>query len=191
MDYSMQPAKQTAYSQEDIGALVKQAKEDPAMFQHIYLLWVAPVYQYIFPRTGNQQDAEDITSQVFIRAFQAFPRYQHRGVFSAWLFTIVRNQVYAVFRKKKFTEVPLKDASHTIAATDLLKSVSQKDEINRLLNLIAELSDEEQELIRLRYIAELKFADIAAVFDRSEAAVKKTLYRLQERLKSLLEDNYE
>lgn len=191
MDYSMQTEKQKRNSQESIAELIKQTREDPAMFQHIYLQWVTPVYQYIFARTGNQQDAEDITSQVFMRAFQAFPRYEHRGLFSAWLFTIVRNQVNGVLRKKKVIEVPLTAARHANAATDMLISVSQTDEINRLKKLIAELSDEDQELIRLRYIAELKFAEIGAVLGRSEAAVKKALYRLQERLKSLLEDNYE
>lgn len=191
MDYSMPTAKQKGNSEENIREQVKQVREDPEMFQHIYLQWVTPVYQYIIARTGNQQDAEDITSQVFMRAFQAFPRYEHRGLFSAWLFTIVRNQVNGVLRKKKIIEVPLIAARNASVATDMLNNVSQKDEIKRLIKLIAELSNDDQELIRLRYIAGLKFADIAAVLGRSEDAVKKALYRLQEKLKSLLEDNYE
>lgn len=191
MDYFMQTVKQERNPQETIGEQLKQAREDPAMFQHIYLQWVTPVYQYIVSRTGNQQDAEDITSQVFISVFQAFPRYEHRGLFSAWLFTIVRNQVNEVFRKKKIIEVPLQAARHASATADMLNSVSQKDEINQLIKLIAELTDDDQELIRLRYIAELKFADIAAVLGRSEAAVKKALYRLQEGLKTLLEEDHE
>ena len=191
MDYSMQTAKQKIYSQEDIRELIEQTREDPAMFQYIYLQWVTPVYKYVFSRIGNQQDAEDITAQVFMRAFKAFPRYKHRGVFSAWLFAIVRNQVNGVLRKKKPVEVSLIVAIHSTATIDMLDNISQKDDINRLIKLIRELSDEDQELIRLRYIAELKFAEIGEVLNRNEDAVKKALYRLQEKLKTLLEEKHE
>ena len=170
--------------------LVLQAIEDPAKFQILYLHWVTPVYQYLFSRTGNHQDAEDITSQVFLRAFQAFPRYEHRGLFPAWLFSIVRSQVAGRWRKRQ-PEVALAAAQDAGVSTDMLGDIFQQAENDRLARVIAARPAEDQELIRLRYIAELKFADIAQVLGKNEDAVKKSLYRLLADLRAQMEANHE
>jgi len=68
--------------------------------------------------------------------------------------------------------------------------VASADEIQHLKKLILSLAEDEQDLIRLRYVAELSFADMAIVLHRREDAVKKSLYRLQARLQSLLENTH-
>lgn len=171
--------------------LIIQAQKDPALFQEIYRYWVTPVYQFIYARVGNYQDAEDLTSQIFLNAFQAFPHYKHRGHFSAWLFTIARNQLYSSFRKKKTPQVPLEAAEAPSSNPEMITNIIQSAQIGSLKKLIRNLPEEEQELIYLRYVAELKFSDIALVLGRKEPAVKKSLYRLQERLKELMEDYHE
>lgn len=166
--------------------LVLEAQRDPVQFQAIYERWAVPIYQYFHFRTGDQPSAEDLTSQFFLSVYQALPRYRHQGHFPAWLFTIARNLNFE-FNRKYGRELPLEQAERIPSSSDPQAEAARTDEIHRLRRLIQDLPDEEQELIRLRYIAELSFADMALVLNRREDAVKKSLYRLQARLQSLLE----
>lgn len=175
--------------------LILAAQKHPAEFQWIYDRWAVSIYQYFLFRTGDIASAEDLTSQLFLSAFQAFPRYQHRGHFAAWLFAIARNLAKEYFRKSH-REVPLEAANHMYAVSDPSWEAAQQDEIARLRALIQSLPEDDQELIRLRYVADLSFADMAIVLKKREDAVKKSLYRLQARLQSalsageLLEENH-
>jgi len=177
---------------EDAG-LVLAAQRDPALFAAVYERWVGPIYQYFHFRTGDAPSAEDLTSQLFLSAFQALPRYRHQGHFAAWIFAIARN-LAAGFYRQRAREAPLEDAGDGpdgIAPADPQADADRRDEIAALRRAIRALPGEEQELIRLRYAAGLSFADIALVLNRSEDAVKKSTYRLQARLQSLLEQNHE
>jgi RNA polymerase sigma-70 factor (ECF subfamily) len=169
--------------------LILAAQINPTEFQWIYDRWAVPIYQYFYFRTGESPSAEDLTSQLFLSAFQALPRYQHRGHFAAWIFAIARNLSKEYYRKSH-REVPL-EAAHCLQATsDPSLEAAQQDEIVRLRRLLQALPEEDQELIRLRYVANLTFADMAIVLKKREDAVKKSLYRLQARLQSaLLEGN--
>lgn len=169
--------------------LVLAAQKNPTEFQWIYDRWAVPIYQYFYFRTGEPASAEDLTSQLFLSAFQALPRYQHRGHFAAWLFAVARNLSKEFFRKSH-REVPLEAAHHLRSTSDPSVEAAQQDEIVRLRALIHSLPEDDQELIRLRYVADLSFADMAIVLKKREDAVKKSLYRLQARLQSALaEDN--
>ena len=165
------------------------AQHNPDGFQKLYDRWVTPVYQYVYFQTGSRFDAEDLTSQVFLAAYQALPRYRHTGRFAGWLFTIARNQLRDFYRKRA-REAPLDAAGSLVSPADPAAEVAALDDLQRLRRLIAGLADEEQELIRLRYVADLSFADMAVVLGRREDAVKKSLYRLQARMQSLLEPDH-
>lgn len=88
-------------------------------------------------------------------------------------------------------QVPLENAEKVPAETDVLQQVIQTEQIAALAKLIRALSEEEHELIRLRYIAELSFSEIGRLVNRSEDAVKKSLYRLLARFQSQLEVSHE
>jgi RNA polymerase sigma-70 factor (ECF subfamily) len=85
----------------------------------------------------------------------------------------------------------LEYAENVPSETDLLKQVIQTEQITALAKLIAALPEEEHELVRLRYIAGLSFSEIGRLLNRTEAAVKKLLYRLLARLQSQLEVPHE
>jgi RNA polymerase sigma-70 factor, ECF subfamily len=168
------------------GELALAAQKDQAVFQLIYDQWAVRIYQYFYFRTNDPASAEDLTSQLFLNALQALPRYQHRGHFAAWLFAIARNLSKDHFQENK-REVPLEVASGLHSSCDPSEEIAHLDQIAQLRQLVRSLPEEERELIRLRYVAELPFADMAIVLKKREDPVKKSLYRLQARLQSLLE----
>lgn len=172
--------------------LIEEARSSPETFGSIYHRWAAPVYRYIYARIRDPQDSEDIASQVFLSAFQALPRYNNRGHFSAWLFGITRNKIKEYYRKNRHKESTLDDFSEQIRGrSDAIPDDDIRDEIDILIQHINALPAADQELIRLRYVAELKFSEIGRVVKRSEGAVKKRIYRIQNKLEQNMEDKNE
>jgi RNA polymerase sigma-70 factor (ECF subfamily) len=178
------------YHVDDDAKLVAAAQENPAEFKLLYQKWLKPVYRYFYFRVSNVKDAEDLTSQVFLRAYQDLPRYHNRGCFSAWLFSIARARAVDYYRKGN-KEIPLDNITDAAGSLDLLTQAVHSAEIEQVTRLIATLSKEEQELIRLRFMAELSYREIGAVLNRKEDAVRKSLSRLLDRMQSQLEVNYE
>lgn len=170
---------------EDAGPIT-ESKNNPAAFSLLYDRYVQPIYRYLYYRVGSVPEAEDLTSQTFLSALEALPRYQHQGNFAAWLFRIARGKFIDYVRRQQ-KQFPLKQ-THPAETIDLLAQVSHSDEIARLLTLIHSLDDYDQELIRLRFTAGLPFRQIAVILRSNENTVKKSLYRVMARLQSQLED---
>ncbi len=170
--------------------LVARAQAEPAAFGRLYDRYVKRVYRYLCSRTGDSAAAEDIAAQTFLAALEALPRYRHRGRFAAWIFAIARNQARDHFRRGR-RQVPLDEAGEVPDDVDLLQRAVQTERSAALVRRIAALPEEDQELIRLRYVAELSFAEIASLLGRREDAVKKALYRLLARLQDRLEADCE
>ncbi len=174
------------HTQDEDAAPIAESKNNPAAFSVLYDRYVQPVYRYLYYRIDSVPEAEDLTSQTFLSALEALPRYQHQGNFAAWLFRIARGKVIDYVRRQK-KQLPLRD-NLPAEATDLLARLVHSDEIACLSALIHKLDEDEQELIRLRYTAGLPFAQIAVILDSNENTVKKSLYRVLARLESQLED---
>jgi RNA polymerase sigma factor (sigma-70 family) len=170
--------------------LVQDAQASLTGFKHLYLRWLSPVYRYFHFRAGNTKDAEDLTAQVFLKVYEKLPGYRERGQFPAWLFTIVRNQAVDYFRSER-REISLETVDLLDEARDILSQTIRTDEIQRLYHLIRALPDEEQELIRLRFVAELGYREIGVVLDRKEDAVRKSIARLLARMKDQMEASHE
>jgi RNA polymerase sigma factor (sigma-70 family) len=155
-------------------------------FGLLYDRYLTPVYRYIFSRIGNAADAEDLTAQTFLAALEALPRYRERGTFPAWLFRIARSKLMDFFRRAR-TQVSLDEVEVPPSSDDPLTCSIAADEVSRLRDMIATLSIDERELLCLRYVADLSFAEMAAVLHKREDAVKKSLYRLLARLNNQME----
>lgn len=171
---------------DDIPTLVAAAQKDPVAFGRLYDRYVQPIYRYVFSRLGNAPEAEDVTSQTFMTAYESLGRYRERGQFSAWLFRIARSKVNDHFRRSR-REVGLEAAGEILEREDALGVLIRAEELSRIRSLIHYLNEDEQELIRLRYVADLSFVEIADLLGRREDAVKKSVYRLLARLKSQME----
>jgi RNA polymerase sigma-70 factor (ECF subfamily) len=168
--------------------LVASAQRNPTAFRGLYEQYARPVYRYLYSKVGNQIDAEDLTSQVFLKALEELGKFRNQGGFRAWLFSIAYSQAMDYYRKRR-AELPLDAINLASHEPDPLAATLHQEQIRRMREKIATLPEEEQELIRLRFIAGLRYAEIGAVLKRSEAAVKKDLYRLLARLAEQMEDD--
>jgi len=177
----------TDISPEDEAALIRAAQADPGRFRPLYLQWVTPVYKYLFSRLHDPLEAEDLTSQVFLKACEQLPRYDHRGRFAAWLFTIARNKARDHYRTAG-RNAALDEVEAQGSDPDLLAQAIRSDEIRRLGLTIRALPEADLDLVRLRFTAGLTYADIGAVLGKSDEAVRKQLERLLARMQSQMED---
>jgi RNA polymerase sigma-70 factor (ECF subfamily) len=175
----------------DESALVRLAQTDAQAFGALYDRYIQRVYRYCYYRTNSPPDAEDLTAQIFLAALEGMPHYRQNGHFAAWLFSIARKKVADFHRRAPYATQSLEEAALPPIHTDLAMDVETSQRRERLRGLIQALGENERELIHLRYVAELSFAEIGRALRKNEEAVKKTLYRLIARLKKELEADHE
>lgn len=168
--------------------LVAEVTQNPSAFGALYNRYLVSVYRYLFSRVGNAVDAEDLTSQVFLTAFERFRQYRGGGKFAAWLFTIARNKTFDYFRTHR-REIPLDGESDTLPIDK--DSYISLGESSAILELIAGFPAEERELLELRFAAEMPYREIGQMLHRSEGSVKKQIYRLLERIETELKKRHE
>ena len=167
-------------------ALVEQAKSSSTAFAVLYERYVMYVYHYLRTRVETDEDAKDLTQQVFLKAFAALPRYRARGVpFKAWLFQIAFHLAADMYRRreKQITWDLLPEAMHTFSEQNPETMLIKQEAQARLHQLLLGLSTYNRELLALRFAAQLSSTEIAKVVGKSPAAVKKQLSRLLQTLK--------
>ncbi len=164
---------------------VAAAQADPTAFAALYEDYAPRVFGYLYSRVRIHSEAEELTAQTFLAALEQLPRYKHQGRFAAWLFAIARNKAADSFRARPTEQL---ETAHEIAGdTDILQDVAQREQLRALQAHIAALPDDQAELLQLRFVADLSFAEIAEVLGRTEGAVKKSIYRCLDRLQRQLE----
>jgi RNA polymerase sigma-70 factor, ECF subfamily len=160
--------------------LVVLAKDNQDAFGVLYERYIEKIYKYIYYRTGNHQDAEDLTSAVFHRALGHIETYTERGVpFQAWLYRIAHNLVANWHRDRgrrkiipldEFVSSGLHMDAPDVAAED-------KEERQQLSDAIGRLPDERQQLLYLKFVSGLSNADVGEILDRTEGAIKSLYHR--------------
>jgi RNA polymerase sigma-70 factor (ECF subfamily) len=170
--------------------LIRAARQDPKAFGGLYLQYVEQVFRYLYSRVGNVHEAEDITAQTFLAAFESFDRFRQDGHFASWLFAIARHKAMDYFRQRIET-TPIDEINEIPFNNDPLHGVIQSEQAAALSKIIRGLPEEERELLRLRFLAAMSFPEIAHFLHRNEEAVKKSVYRLLARLQAQLEVPHE
>jgi RNA polymerase sigma-70 factor (ECF subfamily) len=161
--------------------LLKLAAEgDPDAFGGLYERYVGRVFNYIYYRTGNVYDAEDLTERVFLRAMHHIGSYHDRGLpFSAWLYRIAHNLVANWHRdNSRKKEIPLDDALHFHQPSEHPEhELLQSEERERLLKVLRYLPPERQHLLILKFVEHLSNAEIGQIMGRTEGAIKSLYHR--------------
>jgi RNA polymerase sigma-70 factor (ECF subfamily) len=153
---------------------------DPDAFGVLYERYVRRIYNYVYYRTGNHYDAEDLTARVFYRAIRSINNYQDRGLpLSAWLYRIAHNLVANWHRdRSRRPEIQLDDTMTfhlPIEHPETVLLVSEEKE--RLMKIIRKLPSERQQLLILKFVEHLSNAEIGEIMGRTEGAVKSLYHR--------------
>lgn len=182
----------TVVALSDDEALVKAGEGDSEAFGVLYERYIGRIYNYIYYRTGNAYDAEDLTARVFFRAMHHIETYQNRGLpFSAWLYRIAHNLVANWHRdNSRKQEIPLDErlAAHYPGDEHPETALVVNEERERLLHIIRRLPAERQQLIILKFVEHLSNTEIGQIMGRSEGAVKSLYHRTLLSLRDDLEE---
>lgn len=177
-------------------ALEQAIQGNSEAFGVLYDRYVGRIYNYIYYRTGDVYDAEDLTERVFIRALKHIPKYRNRGLpFSAWLYRIAHNLVANWHRdNSRRKEIPLDEGlSHPHRGDLPEQELMQTQERERLLRIIRGLPPERQQLILLKFVDDLSNAEIGQIMGRTEGAIKslyhRTLLSLRDDLDALRDES--
>ncbi|MDQ2741793.1 MAG: sigma-70 family RNA polymerase sigma factor [Chloroflexota bacterium] len=139
-------------------ALVRAARDEPAAFGSLYERYRHRVYAYLRARVSNEQDAADLTQQVFLRAFRGLPRYRGDGSgFAAWLFRIAHNAAADLLRARRHS-VPwdsLPEALQPPADGSPEVEVLRREAVRLGRKLVAGLDEDKRELLALHFGANL------------------------------------
>lgn len=171
-------------------ALVTQAREDPDAFGELYRRNVDRIYTYIYYRTGNQGDAEDLTARTFHQALSHLPRYTDQGLpFIAWLYRIAHNLVanhHRSLSRWKFSS--LEDSEAVSRSTESPERTAEAhDRQAALWSAIRRQPEERQRLLILKFGERLSNEEIGAELGRTESSVKSLYFRTLKALKADLE----
>ena len=177
--FNRKPKQQdlTLLSDADLVILAKDSKE---AFGVLYERYVEKIYKYIYYRTGNHQDAEDLAAGVFFRAMGHIADYTDRGVpFQAWLYRIAHNLVANWHRDRGRRKIiPLEEFVNSGLSFDAPDSATEdKEERAQLMGAIERLPDERQQLLYLKFVSGLSNAEVGEILDRTEGAIKSLYHR--------------
>jgi RNA polymerase sigma-70 factor (ECF subfamily) len=148
-------------------------KGDNEAFARLYEDYFDRIYRYMAIKIGDRTEAEDITQQVFIKALRSVRSFKWKGVpFSAWLFRIAHNLLVDYLRKhKKVVTVPLNDSLIQGGSNPQLIA-EHSLEMEQVASAAKNLTSAQQEVISLRFAADLPIAEVAKIMGKSEGAVK-------------------
>jgi len=153
---------------------------DNQAFSLLYERYVTKIFNYIYYRTGNIPEAEDLTERVFYRALGHISSYKNMGLpFSAWLYRIAHNLVANWHRDNaRRKEYPLEDHVNLPFRGDHPEVTMMKDqEQGKLLSIIRQLPEERQIVVILKFVEHLSNSEIAVIMNRSEGAIKSLYHR--------------
>ena len=169
----------------DEDELIARARRgDREAFADLYQRYLPMIYAYVRARVFDDRDAEDLTEQVFLRAFQTLSRYRGRGwPYSAFLYRVARNLVVDHVRRAR----PVLPAEAADEVPDPAPSADEAlirgEERQRLQQALSRLPADYQEVIRLRLLLSMPTATAAAWLGRSEGAVRALLFRAVQALR--------
>ncbi|MCS7251391.1 MAG: sigma-70 family RNA polymerase sigma factor [Anaerolineae bacterium] len=164
---------------------MERARRDPEAFGELYLRYVRSIYNYIFYRTGDPEEAEDLTSRVFLQALQHLPRFQERGLpFAAWLFRIAHNLVANWHRdRRRHPTIGLSENGHDRDSAHIEATLEHREKQEQLLKAIRRLPPDRQQLLILKFVEGLPNAEIARIMGRTEGAIRVLYHRTLEALR--------
>ena len=176
----MTETQQKGPSAAEIRKLVERGQQgERAALEELYLIHFDRIYSYLHMTVGNRHDAEDLTTQTFLRMLESIGRFRWQSApFSAWLFRIAHNLAMDHFRASRRwqpeEEVPEPaDSAVRSAEDEAFQSIGRRS----MLAMIDSLSAEQQQVLTLKFVFNFQNGDVATILDKSEGAIKSLQHR--------------
>ena len=173
-----------------VRGLVERAQQgDRDALEELYLIHFDRIYSYLHMSVGNRHDAEDLTTQTFLKMLEAIGRFRFQAApFSAWLFRIAHNLAMDHFRASRRwqpeEEVPEpRDSEQASAEEEALRSIGRAS----MLELIDGLSHEQQQVLTLKFVFNFGNGEVATILDKTEGAIKSLQHRALASLQKQIE----
>ncbi len=163
---------------EDERELVERAKYDPTAFGDLYDRHFLRIYRFVYSRVRDQTIAEDVTSDVFMKALRSIGRYQDTGrPISAWLYQIAVNAVADRYRAARPTEDVDEQRDLSIGGPALEEVAAQRDDLRQIWSVVEKLPEQQRIAMVLKFQEDMRIDDIAAVMGKTPGAVKLLIHR--------------
>ena len=173
-------ARSESPDRDQIRRLVERGQQgDRDALEELYLIHFDRIYSYLHMSVGNRHDAEDLTTQTFLKMLESIGRFQFRGApFSAWLFRIAHNLAMDHFRASRRIqleeEFPEPPGQEELSAEDeAMQSIGRAS----MLELIDGLSDEQQQVLTLKFVFNFGNTEVATILGKTDGAVKSLQHR--------------
>jgi RNA polymerase sigma-70 factor, ECF subfamily len=165
---------------DQVRKLVERAQQgERAALEELYLIHFDRIYSYLHMSVGNRHDAEDLTTQTFLKMLESIGKFRWQSApFSAWLFRIAHNLAMDHFRARRRwqpeEEVPeVPGEEEPSAELQAMQSIGRQS----MLELIEDLSSEQQQVLTLKFVFNFQNADVATILGKTEGAIKSLQHR--------------
>ncbi|HEX3099587.1 MAG TPA: RNA polymerase sigma factor [Patescibacteria group bacterium] len=153
----------------------------------LYNTYFERIYRFIFFRVSHKETAEDLTEDVFVKLFKKLRDLEQVAAFEGWLFQIARNQVIDYYRRKKQL-VPLEEVENTLEyETNIVDIVNLQTQQTLFIKILRELTPEQQQVIKLKFLEDIDNDVIAQMMDKTEGAIRVIQHRAIAKLKELID----
>jgi len=177
--------------------LLKKIKnKDKEAFIKAYDLYVDQIYRYIFFRVSSQDDASDLSSEVFLKTWNYILKnnLKNEKTLRALIYKIAKTSIIDFYRKKSnASSITIDDENNKIdipdSQQDIKKKMEIKSDFNIVENKLRELKDEYREIIILRFINELSISEIADIINKTKGNARVLIYRSLKALRELMDDD--
>lgn len=167
-----------------------QVNHDPDAFAELYDAYIQKIYRFVFFKLRNKEEAEDTTSDTFLKAWQYLIQGSEKKIqsFSGLIYQIARNKIVDIYRKRSQTILhPLDEAEEMVADATLAEKISIQIDAEKLVSHIQQLKQEYQEVLLLRYMEDLSIGEIATILGKGKTAIRVTVFRAIKVLRTKIE----
>jgi len=173
----------------ELSKVIAQAQlGDPGAFGEIYAKYAGLILRYLYVRVRDQEGAQDLTQEVFVRVIKGIGGFEYRGEksFLGWLYTIANNVLIGQARRKRAVSTPLDENMELVDPRGQDEVLSIYDSV-ALQQAISQLTQDQQQVLTLKFFADMTNNEIATTIGRSEGAVKALQHRALQSLQQIIE----
>lgn len=157
-------------------------------FERFYQENMERIYRYVFFRVGRNTDvAEDLVSEIFMKALSNFEKYDEKISKSAWIYRIAHNHLANYYRDQKPAS-NIDDIAHLIEGESGERTMEKIEAFGQVGEMLSALSSEDAQLVTMKYLEGYSYAEMGEILDRGADAVKMATFRAMKQLKAKQKD---